>query len=601
MSWLTALFTDTQSPAHAALIYSLVIAAGMVLGRIRIRGVSLGVTFVLFTGLVASALGARVDPAVLAFIRDFGLVLFVFFIGLQVGPSFFNSFRTHNGRTLNLLTIGIILAGLFLTLLFAAVLPGLVSLPQMLGIHFGAVTNTPGLGAARDMLSELGYSGEDITIGYASAYPLGVIGAVLTVRFLRRLFRIDLAKEEAAWDATEGAKDKPVFFHVELTNKALSGRTIREIAEIIGKPFICSRILHDGTLLSPGADTVVEAGDTLRIVSNPDHRQTIIAFFGSEAEDFASDIEHSPVTSRIIRVTRPSVNGLQMADLHLSRLDGVNITRVFRSGLQLFPYHNLTLQLGDRVYCVGPENSVKRLAERLGDEEQKLNHPNMLSLFIGIALGILVGAVPITFPGMPVPVKLGVAGGPLVIAILLGSWGPRLRLITYMTPSANLMLREFGMVFFLASIGLAAGDGFAEWPRVSVRGARRSDHGGAGADRRDYRAPRLSPEFPFGRGPHRGRNDGYPGARLYRDAFREKHRGGRLLNGVPGLDVPSDSVGAARAALCLGCDRLRVRRPEDKMSAADGGTRRGAQFLPERRILFRLSLSASGDRAPRTA
>ena len=462
MSWLTALFTDTQSPAHAALIYSLVIAAGMVLGRIRIRGVSLGVTFVLFTGLVASALGARVDPAVLAFIRDFGLVLFVFFIGLQVGPSFFNSFRTHNGRTLNLLTIGIILAGLFLTLLFAAVLPGLVSLPQMLGIHFGAVTNTPGLGAARDMLSELGYSGEDITIGYASAYPLGVIGAVLTVRFLRRLFRIDLAKEEAAWDATEGAKDKPVFFHVELTNKALSGRTIREIAEIIGKPFICSRILHDGTLLSPGADTVVEAGDTLRIVSNPDHRQTIIAFFGSEAEDFASDIEHSPVTSRIIRVTRPSVNGLQMADLHLSRLDGVNITRGFRSGLQLFPYHNLTRQRGDRVYCVGPENSVKRLAERLGDEEQKLNHPNMLSLFIGIALGILVGAVPITFPGMPVPVKLGVAGGPLVIAILLGSWGPRLRLITYMTPSANLMLREFGMVFFLASIGLAAGDGFAE-------------------------------------------------------------------------------------------------------------------------------------------
>lgn len=177
MSWLTALFTDTQSPAHAALIYSLVIAAGMVLGRIRIRGVSLGVTFVLFTGLVASALGARVDPAVLAFIRDFGLVLFVFFIGLQVGPSFFNSFRTHNGRTLNLLTIGIILAGLFLTLLFAAVLPGLVSLPQMLGIHFGAVTNTPGLGAARDMLSELGYSGEDITIGYASAYPLGVRSA----------------------------------------------------------------------------------------------------------------------------------------------------------------------------------------------------------------------------------------------------------------------------------------------------------------------------------------------------------------------------------------------------------------------------------------
>ena len=231
MSWLTALFTDTQSPAHAALIYSLVIAAGMALGRIRIRGVSLGVTFVLFTGLVASALGARVDPAVLAFIRDFGLVLFVFFIGLQVGPSFFNSFRTHNGRTLNILTIGIILAGLLLTLLFAAVLPGLVSLPQMLGIHFGAVTNTPGLGAARDMLSELGYSGEDITIGYACAYPLGVIGAVLTVRFLRRVFRIDLEKEEAAWDATEGAKDKPVFFHVELTNKALAGRTIREIAE----------------------------------------------------------------------------------------------------------------------------------------------------------------------------------------------------------------------------------------------------------------------------------------------------------------------------------------------------------------------------------
>jgi putative transport protein len=460
MNWLTTLWGNPDSVGHILLIYSLVITIGVALGRIRIFGISLGVTFVLFAGLLASYLGFKINPSVLSFLRDFGLILFVFFIGLQVGPAFFSSFKS-GGVQLNLLALLAVVLSLVVTVAIFFLLGGSVDLPQMLGVYFGAVTNTPGLGATQEALSSVGYKGPDIAIAYACAYPFAVIGIIFSAIILRRIFRINLADEDRAWDEEEKEhQNGPIFFHVEITNKALEGQTIRKIRDFINRPFICSRLLHNGEVMSPRAETVVHAGDIMRIVAAEDHKEAIVAFCGKEAAEKMIEIASSPITTRLIRVTRTEVNGLPVNDLHLSRMDGVNITRVFRSGMTLFPYQQLRLQLGDVVYCVGPERSIGRLADKLGNEERKLDHPNIVSIFLGIALGILIGSLPILVPGMPVPLKLGLAGGPLIVAILIGYLGPRFRLVTYTTYSANLMVRELGISLFLASVGLAAGDQF---------------------------------------------------------------------------------------------------------------------------------------------
>lgn len=462
MDWLLNLWTDSNSVGHILLVYAIVITIGTLLGRIKLFGISLGVTFVLFVGLAASYFGWKVNPTVVTFLRDFGLILFVFFIGLQVGPSFFASFKS-GGIQLNLLTLLAVVLSLIVTVILYFMFSDSASLAQMLGVYFGAVTNTPGLGATQEALAMLDYKGEDIAVAYACAYPLAVVAIIFTVILLRVIFRIDIKEEDRMWEESEKEhNDSPIFFHVRVTNKGLDNKTIEEIRKFVGRPFICSRLLHEGEIISPHAKDVIHFGDILRIVSGAENKEAVVAFCGSEEEGVDLATESSPITTRYIRVTREDVNGMRLHELHLSRYDGVNITRVFRAGMTLFPYSNLHLQLGDVVYCVGPERAIRRLADTLGNQEKKLDHPNLISIFLGIAVGILFGSLPIAIPGMPVPLKLGLAGGPLIVAILLGYYGPKFKLVTYTTASANLMLREIGIALFLASVGLAAGRPFVE-------------------------------------------------------------------------------------------------------------------------------------------
>lgn len=454
--------TDANSIGHIIFVYALVITLGVLLGKVKVFGISLGVTCVLFAGLVIGYAGITVNTTVLGFLRDFGLILFVFFIGLEVGPSFFSSFRS-GGVQLNLMALLAVVLSLVVTMLIYFILNGSVPLPQMLGVYFGAVTNTPGLGATQEALAVLKYDGEDIAVAYACAYPLGVVSIILTAIAIRFIFRIDLSEEERLWEERQKLNsDAPIFFHVEVLNAGLEGKSMRQIKEFVGRPFICSRLLHDGVIISPHADDVVHVHDMLRIVASKEHRDAIAMFFGKIEPEIDLALESSPITTSIIQVTRTGINGTTVGDLHLSRYDGVNITRIFRAGMTLFPYNNLHLQLGDRIKCVGPERSIRRLADKVGNQEKKLEHPNLISIFLGIALGIIVGSLPIAIPGMPVPLKLGLAGGPLIVAILLGYFGPNLKLVTYTTSSANLMLRELGISLFLASVGLAAGKPFVE-------------------------------------------------------------------------------------------------------------------------------------------
>lgn len=460
MDWLRALFTDTNAVAHIILVYALVVALGTLLGRIKVAGISLGVTFVLFVGLAAGHFGLTVPEPVLFFIRDFGLTLFIFFVGLQVGPSFFSSFKS-GGLVLNLLTVMIVLLGIVVTVALWFLLKDWVSLPQMLGVHYGAVTNTPGLGATQEALDLLHYEGENIAVAYACAYPLGVVGAIFSAVLLRKIFSIDLAEEDKHWETEEKEHNRePIFFHVEVTNPAVAGKTLGAIREFTGRSFICSRILSKGELSSPTAETVVQEGDVLRIVAAPEDRLPVMAFFGGEKQGVDLATEKSPLATRTILITREKFNGMTLKALALNQMDGVNITRVFRAGMTLFPYSNLHLQVGDQVYCVGPEPALQRLETLLGNKMKKLYHPNIFTIFVGLAFGIVLGSIPIAVPGMPAPLKLGLAGGPLIVAILLGRFGNFARLVTYTTQSASLMMREIGISLFLASVGLAAGESF---------------------------------------------------------------------------------------------------------------------------------------------
>lgn len=460
MDWLRALFTDTNAVAHIILVYALVVALGTLLGRIKVAGISLGVTFVLFVGLAAGHFGLTVPEPVLFFIRDFGLTLFIFFVGLQVGPSFFSSFKS-GGLVLNLLTVMIVLLGIVVTVALWFLLKDWVSLPQMLGVHYGAVTNTPGLGATQEALDLLHYEGENIAVAYACAYPLGVVGAIFSAVLLRKIFSIDLAEEDKHWETEEKEHNRePIFFHVEVTNPAVAGKTLGAIREFTGRSFICSRILSKGELSSPTAETVVQEGDVLRIVAAPEDRLPVTAFFGGEKQGVDLATEKSPLATRTILITREKFNGMTLKALALNQMDGVNITRVFRAGMTLFPYSNLHLQVGDQVYCVGPEPALQRLETLLGNKMKKLYHPNIFTIFVGLAFGIVLGSIPIAVPSMPAPLKLGLAGGPLIVAILLGRFGNFARLVTYTTQSASLMMREIGISLFLASVGLAAGESF---------------------------------------------------------------------------------------------------------------------------------------------
>lgn len=461
MQWLNTLLTDPNSIAHIVLVYMSIISIGLAIGRIKFFGISLGSIIVLFVGLAFSYFGVKVNSDVLSFAKDFGLIIFIFYIGLQVGPSFFSSFKSVGVVLNSLMVFGWVL-GIAITIGLFFLFFGTVSLPEVLGAHYGAVTNTPGLGATQAALKQFGYVSSDITAAYACAYPLGLTGIIGVSIFLRWLFKVDMAEEDRHWDVEEREINQaPVSYHIYITNHLLDGVTITQAHERITRPFICSRVMHAGEITSPLPDTVLHVGDTIRVVSTPQHRRDIIAAFGKEDLRINLETTHTPLVRRRILITKSSLGGKTINDLSsLANTDGVNITRVFRAGTEIFPYANLHIQVGDVLQCVGPENAIKRMEGRLGNQAKHLDQPNIAAIFMGMTIGIIFGSIPFAIPGMPTPIKLGMAGGPLIIAILLGRYGASWHLSTYMTTSSNLMSREIGISLFLASVGLSAGETF---------------------------------------------------------------------------------------------------------------------------------------------
>ncbi len=468
MNWLQDLLTNPNSIAHIVALYAFVIAIGVLLGKIKIFGISLGVTFVLFVGILAGHCEFTGNTSILSFIQDFGLILFVFCIGLQVGPSFFSSFK-KGGIRMNLLAVGIVALNIAVALVIYYSLQGRIDISMMVGILCGAVTNTPGLGAANEALQQLHYSGPEIAMGYACAYPLGVMGIILSLIFIRYVYRVDLEAEQKEIMCEEEANPhlKPYNVSLRVQNEALIGKKLSQVQRFLARDFVCSRILQDGHVYIPTSETVLRLGDEMSIVCAADDSEAIAAFIGPIIEDIDWDNEgklDKPMVSRRILVTQPAINGKTLGELHFSSMYGVNVTRINRSGMDLFAARQLTLQVGDRVMVVGTQEAIDRVADLLGNQLKRLDHPNIVTIFIGIFVGILFGSLPIAIPGMPTPVKLGLAGGPLIIAILIGRFGHKFKLITYTTMSANLMLREVGLVLFLASVGIKAGGNF--WKTV---------------------------------------------------------------------------------------------------------------------------------------
>ncbi len=445
----------------------MVIAVGVLLGKIKFGGIALGVTFVLFAGIVAGHFGLTAPVNILTFIQDFGLILFVFMIGLQVGPGFFESFR-KGGVTLNMLSLSTVLLNVAVMfgcyfLFFDTSNP--FNLPMMVGTLYGAVTNTPGLGAANEALSSVFTDGNapQIAAGYACAYPLGVLGIIGATIAIKYICGIRLENEERRLrdDAAENAHVKPHLMHLKVTNSYLAGRTLKQIHDFLNRDFVCSRILHDGHVSIPNRDTVFELDDQVFIVCAKADAEAIIAFIGPETE-VEWEKQDQPLVSKRILVTQPSINGKTLGQMHFSSVHGVNVTRVTRQGMELFASLDLALQVGDRVMVVGPEDAVDHVSHVLGNSIKRLEAPNIATIFLGIIMGIVFGSLPIAIPGMPVPMKLGIAGGPLIIAILIGRYGYKFHLVTYTTTSANMMLREIGLVLFLASVGIKAGAGFVD-------------------------------------------------------------------------------------------------------------------------------------------
>ena len=468
MDWLLSLFTNTESMAHIALLYAIVIAIGVYLGKIKIGGISLGVTFVLFAGIVAGHLGFTAPLPTLTFMQDFGLVLFVFMIGLQVGPGFFSNFK-EGGVTLNLLATSLILLNIAVMFVcyfsfFNTSDPN--NLPMMVGVLYGAVTNTPGLGAAQEALSSImGGNTPAIANGYACAYPLGVLGIIGGTIAIRYICKVKMQKEEDELEEQEvNDATKPHLMHLIVENQFLAGHTMLEIHDFMKRDFVCSRILRNGQLIIPKSTTALEMGDKIYIVCSEQDAEAVQAFIGHETvvPEFAEQEKTKQMISRRILVTKPEINGKTLAKLHFSSVYGVNVTRVTRQGMDIFARSNLPLQVGDKLMVVGDQVSVNRVSSVLGNAIRRLDHPNIATIFVGIILGIIFGSLPIPVPGIPMPLKLGIAGGPLIIAILIGRFGYKMHLVTYTTTSANLMLREIGLVLFLASVGIKAGANFVD-------------------------------------------------------------------------------------------------------------------------------------------
>ena len=471
MDWIVNLFTNTESVAHIALLYAIVIAIGVYLGKIKIGGISLGVTFVLFAGILAGHVGFTGPKEILTFVQDFGLILFVFMIGLQVGPGFFESFK-KGGVTLNMLSASAILLNILVMfgcyyLFFDTSNPN--NLPMMVGTLYGAVTNTPGLGAANEaLLSVFPNGAPSIANGYACAYPLGVVGIIGATILIKYICKINTADEEEQLNEEDAANPhaKAHNMHLRVENAYITGRTLREVSEFLNRDIVCSRLLHNGEVCIPNSKTKFEVGDELLVVCAEADAEAIKAFIGPEVEaewDREKDEVQHFVSRRIV-VTRPEMNGKTLGKMHFSSVYGVNVTRISRQGMDIFAGRNHHFHVGDKILVVGPEENVNRVAEIMGNSVKRLDAPNIATIFVGIMVGIIFGSLPFAIPGMPVPLKLGIAGGPLIIAILIGRFGYRMKLVTYTTTSANMMLREIGLVLFLASVGIKAGAGF--WDTV---------------------------------------------------------------------------------------------------------------------------------------
>ena len=479
MQWLTDLLLSGGGVAHTVILFSLVISLGVFLGnKVKIGGISLGVTWILFVGILVGDILKRFSVEenleVINFVQDFGLILFVFSIGLQVGPSFFTSFK-QGGVKANGIAAGIVLLNIVVMLaLYYGLrnfIPAADNLPMMVGTLCGAITNTPGLGAANAALDQISTMHPDafggtipvIANGYACAYPLGVVGIILSIILIRVFFKINFQAEEEHFNKKnkKNAAMKPHLMHVEVNNNAINGKSILEVRGFIGRDFVCSRMLHDGHVIVPKRDTILEEGDKLYIVCAEEDADAIVAFIGSLVEVDWED-QDLPMESRQVLVTKNEVNGRTLGSFHPSSMHGVNVTRIFRSGMEIFASPSTILQVGDSVVVVGPQDAVERFANVLGDQKQQLDKPNLLTLFVGILIGIIFGMLPISVPGMSMPVKLGLAGGPLVIAILLGRFGFKLKLVAYTTNSASLMIRDIGLVLFLASVGIKAGGNFVD-------------------------------------------------------------------------------------------------------------------------------------------
>ncbi len=465
MNWINDLLWG-EGIGHSILLLSFVIAAGIQLGKIKVFGVSLGITLVLFVGIILGHFGFTINHNVIHFFKEFGLILFVYSVGMQVGPGFFSSFK-QGGITLNMLACGIVFLGVLTAVIlhYATGIP----IPTMVGILSGAVTNTPGLGAAQQAFSDMhGVSDNTIALGYAVAYPLGVIGIILSIILIKYIFRVSFDKENEqlnSEDSSHTNEAKPISLIVK--NPAIFNKTVAELSNLLEhRDFVISRVWRDSNkqIEIASANTVLQENDKVFVITTETDAETIKTFIGEEI-----DMERkqwirmeSQFINRRILITKPELNGKRLGQLKLRKLYGINITRINRAGVDLVAKPGLTLQVGDRVNVVGTETAVSNVEKVLGNSMKRLNEPNLITIFVGIALGIVLGSIPISFPGIPQPVKLGLAGGPLVVAILISRFGYHYKLITYTTQSANLMLREIGITLFLACVGISAGDGFVD-------------------------------------------------------------------------------------------------------------------------------------------
>ena len=450
--------------AHSVLILSLVIACGIILGKIKVAGISLGVTWILFVGIVFGHFNLNLDEHLLHFLKEFGLILFVYSIGLQVGPGFFSAFK-KGGFTLNMLAITTI----FLSIVITIILHFTTGTPitTMVGILSGAVTNTPGLGAAQQANSDMnGIDAPEIAMGYAVAYPLGVVGAIFSLLILKYILNINTSKEEAEAEKGLGHLQeltvRPVS--IEIKNEAVDGKKIKDIRPLVNRNFVISRIrYHEGKQETElvNSETALHIHDKILIISNPIDIEAISVFFGKQIEMEWEQLNKNLISRRIL-ITKPELNGKMLSQLKIRNNFGASITRINRSGVDLVATPNLQLQMGDRVTVVGSELAVSHAEKVLGNSMKRLNQPNLIPIFIGIALGCILGSIPFMFPGIPQPVKLGLAGGPLIVSILISRFGPQYKMITYTTMSANLMVREIGISLFLACVGLGAGKEFIE-------------------------------------------------------------------------------------------------------------------------------------------